>query len=107
MVLTACFVLSPVTGLFCHRRLRKLSFANFTPASGRQDHTTSPSACAPFVYGAFASTAPEPYVRDDRDTPLCVGRDGGSSKVDLPDMLSGIFFAQGLDSQMADLPVGQ
>src|SRR6476620_9709573 len=60
MVLTVTFVLSPVTGLFCHRHLRKLSFANLTPASGRQDHTTSPSACAPFVYGASASIASNP-----------------------------------------------
>ena len=54
MVLTVSFVLSPVTGLFCHRRLRTnvlskpgradLTSANLTPASGRQDHTTSPSA---------------------------------------------------------------
>jgi hypothetical protein len=48
------FVLSPVTGLFCHRRQRicgspkpgraDLPSANLTPASGRQDHTTSPYA---------------------------------------------------------------
>ena len=54
MVLTASFVLSPVTGLFCHRHQRICSLsapgradtpsANLTPASGRQDHTTSPSA---------------------------------------------------------------
>src|SRR6202140_1125945 len=44
MVLTASFALSPVTGLSCHRRPRKLLSANLTPASGRQDHTTSPSA---------------------------------------------------------------
>jgi hypothetical protein len=53
MVLTACFVLSPVTGLVCHRHQRILAVsvrsdrhasANLTPASGRQDHTTSPSA---------------------------------------------------------------
>ncbi len=54
MVLTASFVLSPVIGLVCHRRLRiggefgpvgpALASANLTPASGRQDHTTSPSA---------------------------------------------------------------
>src|SRR5258707_3196411 len=54
MVLTACFVLSPVTGLVCHRHQRikglslpgwaDLTSANLTPASGRQDHTTSPSA---------------------------------------------------------------
>src|SRR5580693_4875455 len=44
MVLTACFALSRVTGLSCHPRRRKLLSADLTPASGRQDHTTSPSA---------------------------------------------------------------
>src|ERR1700736_3218427 len=48
MVLTVSFVLSPVTGLCCHRRLR-ITPRNLTPASGRQDHTTSPSAPAPLV----------------------------------------------------------
>jgi hypothetical protein len=38
------FALSPVTGLVCHRRGRKLLLANLMPASGHQDHTTSPSA---------------------------------------------------------------
>jgi hypothetical protein len=52
---TAYFVLSSVTGLFCHRRIAGLmalhdpvgcaaSPQSLTPASGRQDHTTSPSA---------------------------------------------------------------
>jgi len=41
---TAYSVLSPVTGLSCHRRLAKNLPRNLTPASGRQDHTTSPSA---------------------------------------------------------------
>jgi hypothetical protein len=49
MVLTVSFVLSPVIGLVCHRHPRKLPSANLTPASGRQDHTTSPSASARFV----------------------------------------------------------
>src|SRR3979490_1828843 len=59
MVLTASFVLSPVTGLFCHRHQRicglscpgwaALPSANLTPASGRQDHTTSPSAATSLV----------------------------------------------------------
>ena len=44
---------------------------NLMPASGHQDHTTSPSASAPFVKGAFASTASRSDVRDDRETPLC------------------------------------
>src|SRR5229473_1694490 len=82
---------------------------NLTPASGRQDHTTSPSASVSFVCAnaldAAASTASRSNVRDDRETPLCVGRDGGSSRVDLGRRRSGIFFAEGLDSQMTDLPV--
>ena len=58
MVLTAYFVLSPVTGLVCHRYQRiwraktrsgRHASANLTPASGRQDHTTSPSASASLV----------------------------------------------------------
>ena len=59
MVLTGSFVLSPVTGLVCHRRLRTnvlskpgradLTSANLTPASGRQDHTTSPYATTSLV----------------------------------------------------------
>src|SRR6266852_4615036 len=63
MVLTVSFVLSPVTGLFCHRRsadmvLSKpgwadLTSANLTPASGRQDHTTSPSTATSFVSSPF------------------------------------------------------
>jgi hypothetical protein len=38
----------PVIGLVCHRRPADCS-ADLTPASRRQDHTTSPSASAPFV----------------------------------------------------------
>jgi hypothetical protein len=59
MVLTAYVVLSPVTGLFCHRRLRikvlsapgraDKTSANLTPASGRQDHTILPSATTSLV----------------------------------------------------------
>jgi hypothetical protein len=54
MVLTACFALSPVIGLSCHRHCRTKGLSapgwadlpsdNLTPASRRQDHTTSPSA---------------------------------------------------------------
>ena len=52
MVLTVSFALSPVTGLFCHCHQRKLHSANLTPASGRQDHTTSPSATRALVRSA-------------------------------------------------------
>src|SRR6202165_1161018 len=44
--------------------------ANLTPASGRQDHTTSPSASALFVKSAARVHRIPPRVRDDRDTPL-------------------------------------
>jgi hypothetical protein len=45
MVLTVSFVLSPVTGLIVTViRVMRSIIANLTPASGRQDHTTSPSA---------------------------------------------------------------
>jgi hypothetical protein len=54
MVLTAYFVLSPVIGLSCHRRLADMVLSkpgradlpplDLTPASRRQDHTILPSA---------------------------------------------------------------
>jgi hypothetical protein len=71
MVLTVSFVLSPVTGLVCHRH-RRLP-ANLTPASGRQDHTTSPSASGALVLSAARVHCIPPRVRDDRDTPLFRG----------------------------------
>ena len=54
---TAYFVLSRAIGLFCHpHRLHQA--AGLTPASRRQDHTTSPSAKqAPSSLAPLASTA--------------------------------------------------
>jgi hypothetical protein len=50
--------------------------ADLMPASGHQDHTTSPSATAPFVLEApSTSTASRLNVRDDRETPLEMRRD--------------------------------
>src|SRR6266403_2044428 len=45
---TAYNALSPVSG-FVATVIGGILPANLTPASGRQDHTTSPSASAPFV----------------------------------------------------------
>src|SRR5258708_34466634 len=53
---TAYNVLSPVTGFLATVASRALP-QNLTPASGRQNHTSSPYASAPFVKGASASTA--------------------------------------------------
>src|SRR5260221_11086033 len=73
---TVSFVLSPVNRAFLSPSPADAS-ASLTPASRRQDHTTSPSASAPFVNPRCSRPPhPAPYVRDDRDTPLSVGRDG-------------------------------
>jgi hypothetical protein len=53
MVLTVSFVLSRVTGLVATLGGGNVISANLTPASGRQDHTTSPSALMPFVKGTI------------------------------------------------------
>src|SRR6266700_3956431 len=53
---TAYSALSPGTGLSCPRHRAKLVSRNLAPASGRQDHTASPSAKASFVR---AKTAPD------------------------------------------------
>src|ERR1700726_2895711 len=57
--------------------LRSLLLKNLTPASGRQDHTPSPFASAPFVIGASASTASRPASVTIANRPS-VGRDGKS-----------------------------
>src|ERR1700730_5110264 len=126
MVLTVSFELSPVTGLFCHRRPRinvlskpgwaDLNSANLTPASGCQDHTILPSAISISrqragdrsqisrstlpsrrTQNAAASTASAPRVRDDRDTPLWWGGMARTCRDDLPDGGSEIFLQRGLD----------
>jgi hypothetical protein len=50
-----------------------------TPASRRQDHTTSPSAgCAARLAALLRPSPPAPNVRDGRDTPLMRARDSAS-----------------------------
>jgi len=56
MVLTVSFVLSPVIGLVCHRRLRFL-LADLTPASRRQNRSSTSAARVHRI---------PPRVRDDR-----------------------------------------
>src|SRR6202158_4219976 len=97
MVLTVSFVLSPVTGLFCHRRPRKLPSANLTPASGRQDHTTSPSACRAFVLSAASvHRIPFPTSVTIAKRPS-LGTGQRRYIADLRKARSGIFLQRGLD----------
>jgi hypothetical protein len=72
--------------------------ADLTPASGRQNHTTSPSAFAPFVKSASASTASHPAFVTIAKRPSCrAGREHPT-----PDFYfwkSEIFFASRLDKR--------
>src|SRR5216684_528380 len=83
---------------------------NLTPASGRQDHTTLPSASASFVRALFARLTlprpphPAPNVRDDRETPLCVGRDGGVLELIWVGGEAEYFLQARLDRRMTNLP---
>src|SRR6266481_9122269 len=98
MVLTGSFALSSVTGLVCHHRQRKISSANLTPASGRQDHTTSPSATRRLRQKHPSRPPhPAPNVRDDREPPLLRERDGDRYAGDLGAMRTGKFLPRGLD----------
>ena len=65
LVLTVSFVLSLVTGLFCHHHLA-IPPRSLTPASGCQDHTPSPSARHVIRLLTWpASIAPRLTFRDD------------------------------------------
>ena len=90
MVLTVSFVLFPVTGFFATviPKARFARPANLAPALERQDHTTSPSAQAPFVRAIIAlgdvrPSHPIPNVRDDREPPLYGDRDERKKATDL------------------------
>jgi hypothetical protein len=56
---------------------------------------------------AAASIASASNVRDDRETPLSVGRDGGSCKCDLGWVKTEIFLQAGLDRKFRTTPDGQ
>src|SRR5579872_2490434 len=74
MVLTASFELFLVIGLFCHHRWRGHP-ANLTPASRRQNHTTSPSAGNAFVdCAASVHRIPHPTFVTTAKRPSLIGR---------------------------------
>jgi hypothetical protein len=64
----------PGDRLCCHRRFA-VDPQNLTPASRRQDHTTSPSAFSTVRQRRVRIHRIPPRVRDDRERPL-VRRDG-------------------------------
>jgi hypothetical protein len=84
MVLTAYSVLSPVTGLFCHRhpqsaRCALWEFSASVGAPGPHSLAVREMIVRPHsqrrMLRSFAATAPRLHVRDDRETSLCTRRD--------------------------------
>src|SRR6266436_5134286 len=75
---------------------RSLLPKNLTPASGRQDHATSPSASAPFVKGTSTSTASHRAFRDDREPPLLSGETGEFKPLICPTAKAEYFLTGGL-----------
>jgi hypothetical protein len=115
MVLTAYSALSRVTGLSCHPRLPIIS-AGLMPASGHQDHTTSPSAKVIARLRACNCTSrpilrvhciPHPTFVTIANAPLDRVQDGANHTPDLGFGKTEIFFSKGLDSISRNLPVGQ
>jgi hypothetical protein len=132
MVLTAYFALSPVSEFLLSPSLADMDclspvgptrLREFNTSNGCQDHTTSPSAHAPFVSApliahgkpalpsrhtpnAAASTASRPASVTIAIRPS-VGRDGGGYRSDLGQVRTGIFLQRGLDRRTTEQPVGQ
>jgi hypothetical protein len=139
MVLTAYFVLSPVSEFFVvtvisglrlvKARSGRRASANLTPATGARTTRLRRPRIASFVSAPFNRSQapiigsppcqpvarptlprpphPAPYVRDDRDTPLCVGQDGEAYSFDLGQAGTEIFLQMGLDSRTSEQPVEQ
>jgi hypothetical protein len=70
MVLTAFFVLSPVTGLFCHRRLVDTSTKLDTSVGVSEPHDFAVRVRRSRQQHHPRPPHPAPNVRDDREAPL-------------------------------------
>jgi len=80
MVLTASFVISSVTG-FLATVASRITPRNLTPAPGRQDHTTSPSASRALVRSTISVHRIPPRVDDVAQRPSW--RDGTADDIAL------------------------
>ena len=104
MVLTAASY-SPRRSGFLVTVIGEISFTNLTPASRRQDHTTSPSASqAPLVKSAARVHRIPSRVRDDRDTPLQGDGTAVVMEVIWVGMKSEYFFWQDWTGQITLIP---
>ena len=91
---TAYFALSPATG-FLATVIKRILPQNLAPASGRQDHTTSPSVSATLVSRSFRVHRISPRVRDDRDPPLSSGETRGVKPLICPTAKAEYFQQEG------------
>jgi hypothetical protein len=91
---TAYSVLSPVTGFVATVAMR-IAPHDLTPASGRQNHTPSPSASAALVSRSFRVHRISARVRDDREPPLLSGETRGEEPLICPTRQEKYFFREG------------
>src|SRR4051812_47641810 len=103
MVLTVSFVISPVIGLCCHRRLARLSakLDASVEASGPHDFAVRVQPRSSAVLNSVHRISPR--VRDDRERPL-VGRDGAIRKVFCVGEEARYFFGLGWTGDLRNSP---
>jgi hypothetical protein len=70
------YVISPAIGLCCHRRLRGLLRKLDASVEASGPHDFAVRKLSALVRSAARVHRIPPRARDDRDTPLQVGRDG-------------------------------
>jgi hypothetical protein len=100
-------VLTSATGLFATVIPAKLSLPrNLTPASGCRAHTSSPSASGALVFSTLGVHRSPPRERDDRDSPLLVGQDGGRCRPICYFGKAEYFFKKGLTGFWVICPSG-
>jgi hypothetical protein len=75
-----------------------------TPASGRQDHTASPSATTAFVIRRLRVHRIPPRVRDDRDPPLSSGETRGFKSLICPTAKAEYFLKGGWTEKSTSCP---
>jgi hypothetical protein len=106
---TAYFVISPAIGLFCHRRLQRLSCKLDASVEASGPHDFSVRKLSALVSRAARVHRIPPRVCDDGQRPS-VGQDGCEYRTDLGLRKIRIFLQKGLDrhltKQPGDLPVG-
>jgi hypothetical protein len=102
MVFAVSYVLSLVTGLYCHHRPQDHRLASLISASGYQDHTSSPHASHRSSPDSARVHRIPPRVRDDREPPLLRDGMGESIKLFLPNGEAKYFLKEGWTMAISD-----